>query len=213
MVGHETRYFRICIEVFDLSASESRASGAFGFALTCDDTKVEMRQSYMYFVSGLTLTLKKKDVVWVVVDRLTKSAHFILNKLEEALGTNLNFSTAFHPQTNGQFERVIQVLEDTLRCCVLKFEGNWEKYLPLIDDKVFLKVSQWKKILRFGCKGKLRPVAYRLALLVELEKIHIVFHVSMLGRYRSDPSHVISPLEIEIQHDMTYNEELIRILA
>ena len=107
----------------------------------------------MDFVSGLPLTPTKKDSVWVVVDRLTKSAHFIpvrtdyslqklaklyvaevvrlhgvpvsiisdrdprftsrfWQKLQEALGTRLDFSTPFHPQTNGQSERVIQVLED-----------------------------------------------------------------------------------------------------
>ena len=86
--------------------------------------------------------------------------------------------------------------------------------------KVFLKVSQWKKVLRFGRKGKLsprfigpyeviervRPVAYRLALPSELKRIHNVFHVSMLRRYRSNPSHVIQPKSIEIQPDMTYEE-------
>ncbi|KAK5775668.1 hypothetical protein PVK06_043586 [Gossypium arboreum] len=96
-----------------------------------------------------------------------------------------------------------------------------------VGDKVFLKVSPWKKILRFGRKGKLSPrfigpyeiservgpVAYRLILPPELEKIHDVFHVSMLRRYRSDPSHVISPSEVEIQADMSYEEEPIRILA
>ena len=70
-----------------------------------------------------------------------------------------------------------------------------------IRDKVFLKVSPWKKILRFGHKGKLSQrfiglyeivehiglVAYRLMLPLELENIHNVFHVLMLHRYRSDP--------------------------
>ncbi|KAJ9152415.1 hypothetical protein P3X46_025983, partial [Hevea brasiliensis] len=79
----------------------------------------------------------------------------------------------------------------------------------------------------FGRKGKLSPrfigpyeviervgpVAYRLALPPELDKIHNVFHVSMLRRYRSDPSHVISMEEIEVQLDLTYEEEPIRILA
>ena len=60
---------------------------------------------------------------------------------------------------------------------------------------------------------RIGPVAYRLLLPPELEKIHNVFHVSMLQRYRSDPSHVILPSEIEIQPDMTYKEKSIRILA
>ena len=75
-----------------------------------------------------------------------------------------------------------------------------------IGDKVFLKVSPWKKVMRFEKKVKLSPrfigpyevmekvgpVAYCLALPPELENIHNVFHVSMLRRYRSDPSHVVS---------------------
>lgn len=87
-------------------------------------------------------------------------------------------------------------------------------------DKVFLKVSSLEKILRFGRKGKLSPrsigsyeiiervesVAYCLALLTKLQKIHDVFHVSMLRRYWSDPSHVISTEDIEIQPDFSYEE-------
>ncbi|XP_043809780.1 uncharacterized protein LOC122723089 [Manihot esculenta] len=96
-----------------------------------------------------------------------------------------------------------------------------------VGDKVFLKVSPWKRVLRFGKKGKLSPrfigpyeiiervgpVAYRLALPPGLDKIHNVFHVSMLRRYRSDPSHVISSEIIDIQPDLTYEEEPVKILA
>ena len=119
----------------------------------------------MDFVVGLPLTGRKHDSVWVVVDRLTKSAHFLpvrtdcsldklaelyikeivrlheipisiildqdlrftsrfWGKLQEALGTQLNFSTTFHPQTDGQSERVIQIIEDMLRSCVIDYEGS-----------------------------------------------------------------------------------------
>ena len=54
-------------------------------------------------------------------------------KLQSAFGTGLNFSTTFHPQTNGQFERVIQVLEDMLWGCVLDFPGSWDRYIPLME--------------------------------------------------------------------------------
>ena len=81
--------------------------------------------------------------------------------------------------------------------------------------------------MRLGKKGKLSPrfirpyeviekvglVAYRLALPPELEKIHSVFHVSMLRRYRSDLSHVVSSETIELRPDLTYEEEPIEILA
>ena len=96
-----------------------------------------------------------------------------------------------------------------------------------VGEKVFLKVSPWKKVLRFRKKGKLSPrfigpyeviekvgpVAYHLALPPVLDQIHNVFHVSMLRRYRSDPSHVVSSETIELRPYLTYEEELIEILA
>jgi hypothetical protein len=53
--------------------------------------------------------------------------------LQEALGTRLNFSTAFHPQTDGQSERTIQTLKDMLRSCVMQFKGNWDEHLSLME--------------------------------------------------------------------------------
>ena len=49
------------------------------------------------------------------------------------MGTSLKFSTSFHPQTDGQSERVIQILEDMLRACSLDFGGNWDKHLPIVE--------------------------------------------------------------------------------
>ena len=57
------------------------------------------------------------------------------------------------------------------------------------------------------------PVVYRLALPPNLEKIHKVFHVLMLRRYRSDPSHVVSSETIELRQDLTYEEKPVQILA
>ena len=96
-----------------------------------------------------------------------------------------------------------------------------------IGEKVFLKVSPWKKVMRFGKNGKLSPrfidpyegiekvgpVAYRLALPPNLEKIHNVFHVSMLRRYRSDLSHVVPSETIELRLDLTHEEDPVEILA
>ena len=49
------------------------------------------------------------------------------------MGTKLKFSTAFHPQTDGQSERTIQILEDMLRSCVMELKGNWDEHLPLAE--------------------------------------------------------------------------------
>ena len=53
--------------------------------------------------------------------------------LHAELGTRLDLSTAFHPQTDGQSERTIQVLEDMLRACVIEFGGHWDNFLPLAE--------------------------------------------------------------------------------
>ncbi|KAM1211763.1 hypothetical protein ACFX2I_003496 [Malus domestica] len=241
--------------------------------------------------------------VWVIVDRLTKSAHFI----PEALGTKLLYSTAYHPQTDGQSERTIQTLEDMLRSSVLQFGDSWHDRLDLMEfaynnsfhssigmspfealygracrtplcwsevgervlegpeivdettqnvqviksnlkaaqdrqkslayrhatdrvydvgNLVFLKLSPWRGVVRFGKRGKLSPryigpyeiterigeVAYILELPLELSKVHNVFHVSMLRHYVSDPSHVIPLQPLEINPDLTYDEEPVTIL-
>ncbi|GKB08892.1 putative reverse transcriptase domain-containing protein, partial [Tanacetum coccineum] len=100
----------------------------------------------MDFVTKLPKTSQGYDTIWVIVDRLTKSAIFTpmretdpLNKLarmylkENALGTNLDMSTAYHPQIDGQSERNTQTLEDMLRACVIDFRKGWVNHLPLVE--------------------------------------------------------------------------------
>ena len=128
----------------------------------------------MDFITGLPKTSSGYDSIWVIVDRLSKSAHFIpvktsyngeklaelymarivclhgvpkkivsdrgtqftsrfWKKVHEVLGTELNFSTAYHPQTDGQTERVNQVLEDMLRACALTCKRTWDKSLPYAE--------------------------------------------------------------------------------
>lgn len=95
-----------------------------------------------------------------------------------------------------------------------------------VGDWVFLKLSSWKGVVWFGKKGKLSPryirpyqiteqideVTYRLELPPELSRVHDVFHVSMLRHYVSDPSHVLPPQSLEINPDLTYDEEPVTIL-
>ncbi|GJW15882.1 putative reverse transcriptase domain-containing protein [Tanacetum coccineum] len=71
--------------------------------------------------------------VSIISDR---DSHFTSNfwrSLQEALGTNLDMSTAYHPQTDGQSERTIQTLEDMLRACVIDFGSSWDRHLPLVE--------------------------------------------------------------------------------
>ncbi|GJZ05127.1 putative reverse transcriptase domain-containing protein, partial [Tanacetum coccineum] len=102
----------------------------------------------MDFVTKLPRTSSGHDTIWVIVDRLTKSAYFLpmredykmeslarlfWQSMQEALGTRLDMSTAYHPQTDGQSEHTIQTLEDMLRACVLDFEGSWDVHLSLVE--------------------------------------------------------------------------------
>ncbi|GJT99173.1 putative reverse transcriptase domain-containing protein [Tanacetum coccineum] len=125
----------------------------------------------MDFVTKLPKMANGYDTIWVIVDRLTKSAHFLPMRendpmeklmklyikevvtrhgvpvsiisdrdgrftslfwqaLHKALGTRLDMSTAYHPETDGQSERTIQTLEDMLRACVLDFGKSWDRHLP-----------------------------------------------------------------------------------
>ena len=69
----------------------------------------------------------------IVSDRGTQFTSRFWKSFQKALMTQLRFSTTFHPQTDGQSERTIQVLEDMLRACVLEFEGSWEQYLSMLE--------------------------------------------------------------------------------
>ncbi|GJT66589.1 putative reverse transcriptase domain-containing protein [Tanacetum coccineum] len=126
------------------------------------------------FVSGLPRMPSGYDSIWVIVDQLTKSAHFLPMKktdsiekltqlylkeivckhgmptsiisdrdslftsrfwksLQEAMGTQLDMSTTYHPETDGQSEKTIQTLEDMLRACIIYFGSSWDQHLPLVE--------------------------------------------------------------------------------
>ncbi|KAA3478731.1 DNA/RNA polymerases superfamily protein [Gossypium australe] len=148
----------------------------------------------------------------IVSDRNPRFTSRFWKKLQDALGTKLHFSTAFHPQSDGQSERVIQILEDMLRCCVLEFEGTWERFLSLIE---FAYNNSFQSSIKMASYEALYGQKCRTPLYwTELSegKIHGVDLIRET-EYRSDPSHVICPTEVEIQPDMTYEEEPICILA
>jgi hypothetical protein len=69
----------------------------------------------------------------IVSDKDPRFTSRFWKSLQEAMGTKLQFSFVYHPQTDGQSKRTIQMLEDMLRACVLDFSGSWARYLPLIE--------------------------------------------------------------------------------
>ena len=69
----------------------------------------------------------------IILDRDPRLTSRFWGKLQEALGTRLNFSIVFHPQMNGQSEIVIQFLEYMLRSCVIDYKGSWDRHIPLIE--------------------------------------------------------------------------------
>ncbi|GJW79683.1 putative reverse transcriptase domain-containing protein [Tanacetum coccineum] len=71
--------------------------------------------------------------VSIISDRDGRFTSHLWQAFQEALGTRLDMSTAYHPQTDGQSERTIQTLEDMLRACVMDFGGSWDTHLPLIE--------------------------------------------------------------------------------
>nr|GEZ59947.1 putative reverse transcriptase domain-containing protein [Tanacetum cinerariifolium] len=200
--------------------------------------------------------------------------------LQKALGTQLDMSAAYHPQTDGQSYRTIQTLEDMLRAIkAAPFKALYgrkcrspvcwaevgdaqltgpeiireaiEKIIQIkhhlhalhdrqksyadkrrkplefqVGDKVMLKVSPWKVVIRFGKRGKLNPcyigpfkilanvgtVAYRLELPEQLSRVHSTFHVSNLKKCLSDEPLAIPLDEIHVDDKLNFIEEPVEII-
>ncbi|GJU10176.1 putative reverse transcriptase domain-containing protein, partial [Tanacetum coccineum] len=122
-----------------------------GLLVQPDLPEWKWKKIVMDFVTKLPRIAVGFDTIWVIVDRLTKSAHFLPMKetdltgrlarlyLREikALGTQLDLSTAYHPQTDGQSKRTIQTLEDMLRAYVIDFGNGLDRHLPLCRSPVY----------------------------------------------------------------------------
>nr|GFB53711.1 reverse transcriptase domain-containing protein [Tanacetum cinerariifolium] len=213
----------------------------------------------MDFVTKLSKTAAWQDTIWVIVDRLTKSAHFLpmreddtLDKLtrqylkevvsrhgvpvsiisdrdgrftlnfwrslNKALGTRLDMSTAYHPETDGQSERTIQTLEDMLRACILNFGKGWDKHLPLVEFSVTIPALRLLRLRHCmdasvdHLSAGLRTVAYRLELPEQLSKVQSTFHVSKLKKCMADEPLAIPLDEIQIDDKLNFIEEPVEIM-
>ncbi|GJV30046.1 putative reverse transcriptase domain-containing protein [Tanacetum coccineum] len=243
----------------------------------------------------------------IICDRDPRFASNFWRSLQNALGTSLDMSTAYHPQTNRQSERTIQTLEDMLRACAIDFGKGWVNHLPLVEfsynnnyhasikaapfealygrkcrspvcwaevgevqltgpeivqettekivqikqrmqaardrqksyadlkrkpmefqvgDKVMLKVSPWKGVVRFGKRGKLNPryvgpfkvlekvgsVTYRLELPEELSRVHNTFLVSNLKKCHADEPLAVSLDGLHFDDKLQFVEEPVEIM-
>ncbi|GKE81585.1 putative reverse transcriptase domain-containing protein [Tanacetum coccineum] len=224
--------------------------------------------------------------VSIICDHDGRFASNFWRPLQKALGTSLDMSTAYHPETDEQSERTIQTLEDILRACVINFRNSWVKRLPLVEfsynnsyhasikatpfealygqkcrspvcwaeiklwiqaargrqksyadlkrklmefqveDRVMLKVSHWKGVVRFGKRGKLNPMyvgpfkvlakvgafSYKLELPQELSRVHSTFHVSNLKKCYSDEPLAILLDRLHIDDKLCFVEEPVGII-
>ncbi|GJT06778.1 putative reverse transcriptase domain-containing protein [Tanacetum coccineum] len=277
----------------------------------------------MDFVTKLPKSSQGYDTIWVIVERLTslmdKFARMYLKEvvtrhgiplsiifdgdprfasnfwrsLQNALGTSLDMSTAYHPQTDGQSERTIQTLEDMLRAYAIDFGKGRVNHFPLVEfsynnsyhasikaapfealysrkcrslsshkrkirtdavcgsrwrssttcpeivqektlirrsnqvgDKVMLKVSPWKGVIRFGKRGKFNPryigpfkmlekvgsVAYKLELPQELSRVHNTFHVSNLKKCYADEPLAVLLDGLHFDDKLQFVEERVEIM-
>jgi hypothetical protein len=97
----------------------------------------------------------------IVSDRGTQFTSHFLQQLHEALGTHLKFSSAYHPQTDGQIERTNQILEDMLRACALQDKMGWDKRLPYLEFsynnsyQASMKMSPFEALYGRNCRTPL----------------------------------------------------------
>ncbi|GJT91039.1 putative reverse transcriptase domain-containing protein [Tanacetum coccineum] len=232
------------------------------------------------------VVMRHEIIILIICDRDPRFASNFWRSLQKALGTNLDMSTAYHPQADGQSERTIQTLEDMMRDCAIDFRKGWVDHFPLVEfsynnsyyasikaspfkalygrkcrspvcwaeikkrmqatrdrqksyadlkrkpmdfqvgDKVMLKVSPWKGVVRFSKWGKLNPrhvgpfkvlekvrfVAYKLELPKEMSRVHNTFHVSNLKKCYADEPLAIPLDGLHFDDRLHFVEEPVEIM-
>ncbi|XP_073309925.1 uncharacterized protein [Primulina huaijiensis] len=250
-----------------------------------DQRRLYWEHITMDFATGLPRAPKGCNSIWVIVDRLTKSAHFLpvkttftmnqydeayvaeivrlhgswdsklphfeftyKNSYQETIGmapyealygrkcrSPLNWDEVgerkmLGPKLVQQTTDVIALIQEIMKTAQSRQKSYADiRSRPLefeVGNHVFVKIAPCKGIMRFGRKGKLSPRfidqfeildrigerAYRLALQLDLDRIHNVFNVSMLKKYISNPSHVLRHEPLDLMPNLTYQEVPIQIL-
>nr|GEZ05547.1 putative reverse transcriptase domain-containing protein [Tanacetum cinerariifolium] len=140
--------------------------------------------------------------VLIISDRDPRFASNFWRSLQNALGTRLNMSTAYHPETDGQSEMTIQTLEDMLRACAINFGKGWVNHLPLVKFSynnsyhASIKATPFEALYGRKCRSpicwteveeaQILDIVYKLDLPEELIRVHNTFHVSNLKKCHAD---------------------------
>ncbi|GJW49902.1 putative reverse transcriptase domain-containing protein [Tanacetum coccineum] len=166
----------------------------------------------MDFVTKLPKTAAGQDTIWVIVDRLTKDSQLTgLEIIYEMTGKIV------------QIKSRIQAARDRQKSYA---DVRRKPFEFKVGDKVMLKVSPWKGVIRFGKQGKLNPcyigpfkiiakvgtVAYRLELPKKLSRVHSTFHVSKLKKCLADEPLAIPLDEIQVDDKLHFIKEPVEIM-
>ncbi|KAI3805220.1 hypothetical protein L1987_27399 [Smallanthus sonchifolius] len=136
MKGEIAIYVGKCLTCSKVKAEHQKPSGLLQQP---EITQWKWEQISMDFITKLPKTSSSYDTIWawsansIISDRDSRFVSRIWQSLQEAMGTRLDMSMAYHPQTVGQSERTIQTLEDILRTCAIDFGGNWDTHLSLAE--------------------------------------------------------------------------------
>ncbi|GJV35633.1 putative reverse transcriptase domain-containing protein [Tanacetum coccineum] len=229
-------YVSKCLTCAKVKAEHQRPSGLL---VQPDIPQWKWDNITMDFVMKLPKSSQGYDTIWVIVDRLTKSAIFVPMRendlmeklarmsLQKALVTNLDMSNVYHPQTDGQSEMTIQTLEDMLRACVIDFgkeivQETTEKIIQIKQriqaardrQKSYADLKRKPMEFQVGDKVMLKVgfVVYKLELPQELSRVHNTFHVSNLKKCCADEPLVVPLDGLHFDDKLHFFEEPVEIM-
>ncbi|GJS22855.1 putative reverse transcriptase domain-containing protein [Tanacetum coccineum] len=189
---------------------------------------IELKMDSMEKLTRLYL----KEIVYrhgvpisIISDRDSHFTSRFWRSLQEALGTNLDMSIAYHSQTDGQSDRTIQMLEDMLRACVINFGSSWDHHLSLVGDIQLtgpeLIRDTTKKIIQIKnhlltARSRQKSYADRRTKPLEFEVgdmgIHSMFHVSNLKKCLAEGDIVVPMDKIQLDDKLHMIEELVEVV-